>query len=84
MSNGLPLELRSMLSGNLTGKSFSGISLIFPSSSYAIGIGHPQYLCRDTPQSLNLKFICFFPIFFSSKISIVFKTDSSGTLSPFK
>jgi len=55
-----------------------------PLSSYNIGIGHPQYLCLDTPQSFNLKLIFFLPRFFSSKIFMVSITESSGALSPFK
>ena len=56
----------------------------FPFSSYAIGIGHPQYLCLDTPQSFNLKLICFFPNFFSSKILIVSIIEFSGALRPLR
>ena len=84
LSNGLPLDLRSISSGNLTGSWSFGTVNTFPSGSYAIGIGQPQYLCLETPQSFNLKLIFFFPILFSSKISIVFIIDSSGTLRSFK
>ena len=47
-------------------------------------MGHPQYLCLDTPQSFNLKLIFFIPIFFSSKYSIVLIIDSSGHFRSFK
>ena len=46
-SNGLPLVFIFIFSGNFTGSSFSGILKILFLSSYAIGIGHPQYLCLD-------------------------------------
>ena len=83
-SKGLPFAFKSTLSGSFTGKSFLGIVETFPFSSYAIGIGQPQYLCLETPQSFNLKLIFFFPIFFSSNISIVLRIDSSGTLRPLR
>ena len=60
-SKGFPLVLISIFSGNLTGKSFSGIFKILSFSSYATGIGQPQYLCLDIPQSFSLKFVFFFP-----------------------
>ena len=41
--------------GNISFGTFVGL----PLSSYIIGIGHPQYLCREIPQSLSLKFIFF-------------------------
>ena len=49
-----------------------------------MGIGHPQYLCLETPQSLSLKFIFLTPNFLFSKVSIVLTIDSSGTFKPFK
>ena len=49
-----------------------------------MGIGHPQYLCRDTPQSFSLKFIFFFPKSFFSKYSIALRMESSGHFKPFK
>ena len=49
-----------------------------------MGIGHPQYLCLDTPQSFNRKFIFLVPILSFSSISIVFIIDSSGAFKPFK
>ena len=49
-----------------------------------IGIGQPQYLCLDIPQSFSRKFIFFFPIFFSSNIFIVLIIDSLGALRPFR
>ena len=53
-------------------------------SSYMIGIGQPQYLCLDIPQSFNLKLTFFSPSLLSSKNLIAFKTDSSGTFRSFK
>ena len=73
-----------IFSGKLIGKLSFGILTILLFSSYAIGIGHPQYLCLETPQSLSLKFIFFLPSFLSSSISIVLIIDSSGTFNPFK
>ena len=71
-----------MFSGKVTGRFSAGILTISFFELYAIGIGHPQYLCLDTPQSFSLKLIFFFPSFLFSKISIVFKTDSSGYFRP--
>ena len=67
-----------------TGKSFLSTGTASPFWLYTIGIGQPQYLCLDTPQSFNLKFIFFCPNFFFSSISIVLIIESSGTLNPFK
>ena len=53
-SKGIPLTLRSTFSGSNTGKSFLSTGIILPSSLYKIGIGHPQYLCLEIPQSLSL------------------------------
>ena len=50
--------LNSTSNGSLTGNSFAGTKL---SLSFKIGIGDPQYLCLDTPQSLSLKFVDLFP-----------------------
>ncbi len=47
-------------------------------------MGQPQYRCLETPQSFNLKFIFFFPIFLSSNILIVSIIDCSGTFKPSK
>ena len=76
--------LRSISSGSLTGKSSSGIFTTLLFSSYAIGIGHPQYLCLDIPQSFNLKLVFLLPKFLSSKIFIASFIDSSGTFKLFK
>ncbi len=84
VSSGLPLVLRSTFSGSLTGKDFSGIFTTLLSLSYAIGIGHPQYLCLDIPQSFNLKLIFFLPKFLSSRTFIVSFIDSSGAFKLFK
>ena len=73
-----------MLLGSFTGKSFSGIFITLWFSSYAIGIGQPQYLCLEIPQSFNLKFVFLFPKFLFSKILIVSSIDFSGTFKPFK
>ena len=61
-----------------------GIFLGLLFSSYIIGIGQPQYLCLDTPQSLSLKLTFFFPNLFFSKYSIVFGIESSGHFKPSK
>ena len=84
LSKGLPLEFKFIFSGSFTGSLFLGIGKTLPSLSYAIGIGHPQYLCLDTPQSFNLKFIFFLPNFFFSSMSMVLIIDSSGTFNPSK
>ena len=73
-----------ILLGSFTGKSSTGIFTISFFELYAIGIGHPQYLCLETPQSFSLKLIFFLPIFFSSSTSIVLVMDSDGAFNPFK
>ena len=73
-----------MFSGSFTGRFSFGTGCAFPFSSYKTGIGQPQYLCLDTPQSFNLKFIFFLPRPFFSKTLIVSRTELSGALSPFK
>ena len=45
---------------------------------YAIGMGQPQYLCLEIPQSLSLKLIFFCPTFFSSIILIASTIESFG------
>ena len=51
----LPSTIKTVFnSGNLTGSIDLGIGYTFPLSSYATGIGQPQYLCLETPQSLSL------------------------------
>ena len=50
----VPLAFNFSISGRVTGRSFSGILITLLFLSYAIGIGHPQYLCLDIPQSFNL------------------------------
>ena len=63
-SSGLPFKLKSTSSGNKTGKSFLLIGSASPLWLYTIGIGQPQYLCLETPQSLSRNVIFFPPIFF--------------------
>ena len=48
-----------------------------------IGIGHPQYLCLETPQSLNLHVVLDFPEFNLSNSSIA-RFFASVTFKPFK
>ena len=61
LTNGLPVSSNSISSGSVTGSCFSG-TLTMPQASQLItGIGHPQYRCLDTPQSLNLKLVDLFP-----------------------
>ena len=54
------------------GKSFLLTGNASSLSLYTIGIGHPQYLCLDTPQSLSRKVIFFSPNFFLDITSIAF------------
>ena len=76
--------LRFIFSGNFIGNFSIGTFTILLSLVYAIGIGQPQYLCLDIPQSLSLKLIFLFPISFSSKISIAFIIASSGAFKLFR
>ena len=39
--------------GSEIGRSSSGTGIISPSSLYMIGIGQPQYLCLEMPQSFK-------------------------------
>jgi len=58
-SNGFPLTFRSTSSGNKIGKSFLSTATASPFLLYTIGIGQPQYLCLETPQSLSRNVIFF-------------------------
>ena len=54
VSRGFPLPENSISSGNITGR-FSSFSKTSPHfSQYKTGIGVPQYLCLEIPQSFNL------------------------------
>src|SRR4030042_2070636 len=48
--------LKSTSVGSFTGRSFSGTGTEPHFSQYMIGMGQPQYLCLDMPQSRILKF----------------------------
>ena len=71
-------------SGSIKGNSDSFKAVIDPSFWCTTGIGSPQYLCLETPQSFSLKLIFFSPNFFSSKCSIVFIIEFSCHFNPFK
>ena len=71
-SNGLPLTFKSTSSGSKTGKSFFSTGCASPFWLYTMGIGQPQYLCLETPQSFSLNVIFFSPIFFFVIIAIAF------------
>tara|TARA_B100000963_G_C22155868_1_gene463839 strand:+ start:235 stop:549 length:315 start_codon:yes stop_codon:yes gene_type:complete len=71
-SRGLPEPENFTFSGSLIGSSFSSTGKISPSFRYIIGIGHPQYLCLETPQSLSLNLVVCFPIFDFSKTELIF------------
>ena len=83
LSNGFPGIVKSISSGRVIGNSSSGTGIISPSSLYKIGIGHPQYLCLEIPQSRSLKFVSLFPLLFSTSFSIALFFASS-MLRPFK
>ena len=84
LSKGLPVSSNSLILGNLIGNISKGTLWGFSFSSYTIGIGQPQYLCLEIPQSFNLKLIFFSAILFFSKYSIVLIIESSGLFNPFK
>ena len=69
---GFQILLNLYLQVMLLAKSFLDNVTAVPSFLYTIGIGHPQYLCLDTPQSFNLKDIFLFPIDFFSIVSTIF------------
>ena len=57
--------------GNNTGR-FSSFSITTPHfSQYKAGIGVPQYLCLETPQSFNLYFVVLSPNPFASTYSAI-------------
>ena len=63
-----------------TGSSSLSKAITFPSSLYIIGIGQPQYLCLDIPQSLSLETVFILPIFFSFIFfSIIFSCAILGS-----
>ena len=57
--------------GSSTGRSDSGTITIPQSSQWITGIGHPQYLCLEIPQSLSLKFVSTLPLAFAFKILLI-------------
>ena len=61
MSRGLPGILKSTSSGNLTGKSSLDTSWTPQSSQWIMGIGQPQYLCLETPQSRKRYVVFLWP-----------------------
>ena len=63
--SGFPFWFKSTSLGNAIGSSSFSTGTTDPSSKYIIGIGQPQYLCLEIPQSLKRKDIFFCPIFFS-------------------
>ena len=69
-SKGLPAFSKSTFSGNKTGKSSSGTGTMPQSSQCIIGIGHPQYLCLETPQSLRRYVVFLLPAPLASKAAI--------------
>ena len=74
----MPFVLRLIFSGSSTGRLSKGILTVSPLELYAIGMGQPQYLCLEIPQSLSLKLIFFCPTFFSSIILIASAIESFG------
>ena len=83
LSSGFPETLRLTSCGSNIGRYFFSTGIGLPFLSYTIGIGQPQYLCLETPQSLSLKVIFFVPIFFCDIILIAFSI-ALGTVKPFK
>ncbi len=57
--------------------------MIAPSSRYNIGMGHPQYLCLEIPQSLKRNVVFPFPLFTLSNFSII-SSFALSTSRPFK
>src|SRR6266852_768834 len=50
-----PVSVIFTLSGKITGRSFSATGTTPSFSQYTIGIGVPQYRCREIPQSFSRK-----------------------------
>src|ERR1019366_9467577 len=65
------------LSGKSTGKSFSGTGTTPSFSQYTIGIGVPQYRCREMPQSFSRNVTVALPNPFSSARADIFRIASS-------
>src|ERR1700682_2227542 len=61
-----PAKVIGTLSGKITGKSFSSNGTTPSLSQYTIGIGVPQYRCREMPQSFSRKVTVALPNPFSS------------------
>ena len=80
-SRGFPGLSKTTSSGSVTGRFFSSTGIGPHSPQWIIGIGQPQYLCLDIPQSLSLKFISFFPLFFNISFSEAL-SFASETLKP--
>ena len=65
------------------GSSLFSTGTIDPSSKCIMGIGQPQYLCLEIPQSFNLKVIFFSPIF-SFSISFIIFVFAWSTFKPLR
>ena len=57
----VPLGWNFLRSGSRSGNSVSGTDSIVPSSRWMIGIGSPQYRCREKSQSRSLNWTALFP-----------------------
>ena len=80
-----PVPVGSYLStsGSVRGRSDSFNGIFFPPSPWIIGIGSPQYRCREKSQSLSLYCTFLSPFLFASSHSIAVSI-ASGTFSPFR
>ena len=73
----------SISSGNFIGSSLLSTGTIDPSFKWIIGMGQPQYLCLEIPQSFNLNDIFFLPIF-NFSISFIILVFACSTVNPFR
>src|SRR5216684_1507240 len=63
--------------GSRTGSCSSGTGTRPHFSQYSTGIGVPQYLCREMPQSFSRYVVCASPNFFASASAVIFSMASS-------
>src|ERR1700733_13346304 len=67
-----PSPVSLTFSGSFTGNWSSGTATIPSFSQYTIGIGVPQYRCRDTPQSFNRYVVSPAPKPFAAASAVIF------------
>ncbi len=75
-ASGLPPPSVTQSSGSTTGKSVSGTGTSPHAAQWTIGIGVPQYRCREMPQSRSRNVTVFSPSPFAARSAAIASTAS--------